>query len=62
VSVDIAQDAAAACNGHRPHAEVNVSAFGAGGVPYKINNCAMKAFPVVVYAPTVVVASHAIAK
>ncbi len=43
-------------------AEVNVSAFGGRGVPYKINVCGMKAFPVVVYAQTVVVAGLAIAK
>jgi 2-methylcitrate dehydratase len=43
-------------------AEVNVGAFGGRGVPFKINECGMKAFPVVVYAQTVVVASLAMAK
>ncbi len=43
-------------------AEVNTRAFGARGIPYKINECGMKAFPVVVYAQTAVVASLAIAK
>jgi 2-methylcitrate dehydratase len=43
-------------------ADVNVGAFGKRGTSYKINECGMKAFPVVVYAQTVVVASLAIAK
>jgi 2-methylcitrate dehydratase len=43
-------------------AQVNINAFGGPGVPYKINECGMKAFPVVVYAQTLVLASLAIAK
>lgn len=43
-------------------ADVNVGAFGGRGAAYKINECGMKAFPVVVFAQTAVVASLAIAK
>ena len=41
---------------------MDVRAFGGRGAPFKINECGMKAFPVVVYGQTVAVASIAIAK
>jgi 2-methylcitrate dehydratase len=43
-------------------ADVNVGAFGGRDIAFKINECGMKAFPVVVYAQTAVLASLAIAK
>ncbi len=42
--------------------EIDVGAFGRRGVPFKISQCGMKAFPVVVYGQTAVIASIAIAK
>jgi 2-methylcitrate dehydratase len=42
--------------------DVNVGAFGSRGVPYKIHECGMKAYPVVVYGQTAILASLAIAK
>src|SRR5262245_26382820 len=43
-------------------ANVDVDAFGRRGVPFKIHQCSMKAFPVVVYGQTAVVAAGAVAK
>ena len=43
-------------------ADVDVGAFGGAGAPFKINQCGMKAYPVVVYGQTAVLASVAIAK
>lgn len=43
-------------------ADVNVEAFGGGGNRFKIHECGMKAYPVVVFAQTAVVASIAVAK
>jgi 2-methylcitrate dehydratase len=43
-------------------AEIDVDSFGGRGGPFKINECGMKAYPVVVYAQTAVVASLAIAR
>ena len=43
-------------------ADVNVSGFGRRGVPFRIHECGMKAYPVVVYAQTTVVGGVALAK
>ena len=43
-------------------AEVDVDAFGRRGIPFKIQHCGMKAYPVVVYGQTTVLAGIAIAK
>ena len=42
--------------------EIDVATFGNRGVPFKISQCGMKAFPVVVYGQTAVVAGIALAK
>jgi 2-methylcitrate dehydratase len=42
--------------------DVDVDSFGRSGVPFKINQCGMKAYPVVVYGQTTVIASIEIAK
>lgn len=43
-------------------ADVNVDAFGGHGTPFKIHQCGLKAYPVVVYGQTAVVAAAALAK
>jgi 2-methylcitrate dehydratase len=43
-------------------ADVDVGAFGSRGNPFKIHECGMKAYPVVVFAQTAVVASLGLAK
>jgi len=43
-------------------AEVDVGAFGRRGVPFRIHQCGMKAYPAVVYAQTAVVAGIEVAK
>ena len=43
-------------------AEVDVDAFGRRGIPFKILECGTKAYPVVVYGQTTVLAGIAIAK
>ena len=43
-------------------ADVDVDAFGRRGVPFRINQCGMKAYPAVVYAQTAIVAGVAVAK
>jgi len=43
-------------------ADVDVGSFGGPGKPFKIHECGMKAYPVVVYAQTAVMASLAIAR
>ena len=43
-------------------AEVDVAAFGRRGVPFRIHQCGMKAYPAVVYAQTAVVAGIEVAK
>jgi 2-methylcitrate dehydratase len=43
-------------------ADVDVSAFGRRDVPFKIHQCGMKAYPVVVYAQTAVICGAAVAK
>jgi 2-methylcitrate dehydratase len=43
-------------------AEVDVGAFGGRGVPFKIHQCGVKAYPAVVYAQTAIVAALAVAK
>lgn len=43
-------------------AEVDVEGFGRRGVPFRIHQCGMKAYPAVVYAQTAVVAGVALAK
>ena len=42
--------------------DINVEAFGGGGNRFKIHECGMKAYPVVVFAQTAVVASIEVAK
>jgi 2-methylcitrate dehydratase len=41
---------------------VNVAKFGGRGVPFKIHQCSMKAYPVVVYGQTAATAAAAVAK
>jgi 2-methylcitrate dehydratase len=43
-------------------ADVDVESFGCRGIPFRINQCGMKAYPVVVYGQTMVVAGIAIAR
>jgi len=43
-------------------ADVNVDAFGGHGIAFKIHQCGLKAYPVVVYGQTAVVAGAALAK
>jgi 2-methylcitrate dehydratase len=43
-------------------ADVNVGIFGRRGVPFRIHECGMKAYPVVVYAQTTVMAGIALGK
>ena len=43
-------------------ADIDVDAFGRRGVPFRINQCGMKAYPAVVYAQTAIAAGVAIAK
>jgi 2-methylcitrate dehydratase len=43
-------------------AEVNTDNFGRRGVPFRITQCGMKAYPVVVYAQTTILAAAALAK
>jgi 2-methylcitrate dehydratase len=43
-------------------APVNVAAFGRRGIPFKIMQCGMKAYPVVVYGQTTIPAAIAVAK
>src|SRR2546426_8104880 len=43
-------------------AEVDVGAFGRRGVPFRIHQCGMKAYPAVVYAQTAVVAGVEVAR
>src|SRR3989441_7256856 len=43
-------------------AEVDVAAFGRRGVPFRIHQCGMKAYPAVVYAQTAVVAGIEVAR
>ena len=43
-------------------ADVDVEAFGRRGVPFRIHQCGMKAYPAVVYAQTAIVAGVALAK
>src|ERR1700693_5360613 len=43
-------------------AEVDVGAFGGRGVPFKIHQCGMKAYPAVVYAQTAIVAGIEVAR
>jgi 2-methylcitrate dehydratase len=43
-------------------AEVDVGAFGRRGVPFRIHQCGMKAYPAVVYAQTAVVAGIEVAR
>jgi len=43
-------------------ADVDVNAFGRRGVPFRIHQCSMKAYPAVIYAQTAIVAGIAVAK
>jgi 2-methylcitrate dehydratase len=43
-------------------ADVDVSIFGRRGIPFRIHQCGMKAYPVVVYGQTAVAAGAAVAK
>ena len=43
-------------------ATVDVDAFGRRGVPFRIHQCGMKAYPAVIYAQTAIVAAIAVAK
>jgi 2-methylcitrate dehydratase len=43
-------------------AEIDVDAFGRRGMPFKVHQCGIKAYPAVVYAQTAVVAGAALAK
>jgi 2-methylcitrate dehydratase len=43
-------------------AEVDVGAFGGRGVPFRIHQCGLKAYPAVVYAQTAIAAGIAVAK
>jgi 2-methylcitrate dehydratase len=43
-------------------AEVDVNAFGRRGMPFRIHQCSMKAYPAVIYAQTAIVAGIAVAK
>lgn len=42
-------------------AEVDVAAFGRRGIPFRIHQCGMKAYPAVVYAQSAIVAAQAVA-